>query len=428
MAPVAFAAGFCRRWMQKTGIAQKGLPMDIVKACVSCHHPLTAPTLDLGDLPLCNRFTDRNAVTPTHKLSVSDCPSCGLVQAVEVAPVDAIVPRLPWIRYNEPEGHLDKVAQTLMLRSDRNTPKTALGVGPFDEPLLARLQNLGCEVERLNLIGDAAPGVGGVGYPYLETMQARLRPEFIGQATSSLADIVVCRYLIEHSHEPVASLAALTQLLEPNGVLLIEVPDSEKFLRALDYCFLWEEHISYFVERTAKALAAQAGLRVERFHRFEGQLEDALVLILRRGEVEPLGTASPEDREVFKRYRTSFASRREAYRSRVASLAAKGKVALIGMGHQSIMFLSALGLHPYISLFVDDSPQKQGLRVPGTTTAIIPSADIVGRSDISACLLAISPRAEITVRAKLKPLSKKGTEILPIYAGIEGKKRLLEAL
>lgn len=406
--------------------------MDIVKTCVSCHHPLTEPTLDLGELPLCNRFNDIQTPVPRHKLSVGDCPTCGLVQAVEAAPADAIVPRLPWIRYNEPEGHLDTVARTLMSPSDRDLPKTAMGVGPFDEPLLARLKGLGCEVERLNLIADAAPNAApdakGIRYPYLETMQARLRPGFIGQATSSTADIVLCRYLIEHSHDPVASLATLTQLLKPNGALLIEVPDSDKFLRALDYCFLWEEHICYFVERTVKALATQAGLRVEQFLRFEGQLEDALVLILRRSHAEPAAAASPADLEVFRRYRASFASRREMYRSRLSSLAAKGKVALIGMGHQSIMFLNALALQPFISFFVDDSPQKQGLCVPGTTTAIVPSGNIVGRSDISACLLAISPRAEIDVREKLQPLSQKGCEILPIYAGIEGKKRLLDAL
>lgn len=402
--------------------------MDTITTCVSCHHHLTQPRLNLGELPLCNRFTNCDALGATYKLSLTDCPSCGLIQVVEVAPVDAVVPRVPWIRYNEPEAHLDTVAGLLMAPSNGERPKTALGIGPFDEPLLDRLKSLGCDVEALNLVDAAEPAAGGEFYPYLETMQARLRPEFMARYKPSAADIVSCRYLVEHSHNPVASLIALKRLLTPNGALLIEVPDSEKFLRSLDYCFLWEEHICYFIETTIKGLVSRAGLCVDRFLRFEGQLEDALVLVLRPDDDDSAPGASAAEREIFRRFQASFGARREAYRSRVASLAARGKVALIGMGHQSIMFLNAFGLESFISLFVDDYPQKQGLCVPGTTTAIIPSAKIIGRSDISACLLAVSPRADAAVRERLKALAARGTEILPIYAGIEGKKRLLDAL
>lgn len=398
--------------------------MTITNFCMSCRNSLSGPLLELGELPPCNRFVEVPKAIDKHTLTVTACPSCGLVQLIDLAPVSMVVPRLPWIRYNEPESHLDDVAKALV-GSFRQRPRNVLGVGPFDAPLLTRLESLGCRRNQLDLTAGVRPQIDGPAYPYLETIQACLRPTAVSQLKAQRADIVVCRYLIEHSHDPIASLAALQLLMTPDGVLLIEVPDSGKFLSALDYCFLWEEHVSYFVEPTIKRLVMQAGFEVEAFLRYEGQLEDALVMILRRSDARALEAAMPvADMTIFERYRSEFPARYDAYRARLRALAEKGKVALVGMGHQSIMFINAFDLQPFISLLVDDDPNKQGYCAPGTQVPIIPSSILAERSDIAACLLAVSPRVEPIVRQKLRGLSGRGAEIYPIYAGAPGKKLL----
>ncbi len=99
-------------------------------------------------------------------------------------------------------------------------------------------------------------------YPYLESWQASLNAPRLAGIASRMGtfDVVSCRYIIEHSPEPVACARALRALLSPNGLLLIEVPDSSKFLAARDYCFLWEEHSCYFVEETLAAACRNGGL------------------------------------------------------------------------------------------------------------------------------------------------------------------------
>ena len=111
---------------------------------------------------------------------------------------------------------------------------------------------------------DAATSPGR--YPYLESWQASLNARRLTEIAARRGnfDIVSCRYIIEHSPEPVVALAALKSLLNRDGLLLIEVPDSSTFLAARDYCFLWEEHSCYFVEETLGRLAETAGFRVRR--------------------------------------------------------------------------------------------------------------------------------------------------------------------
>lgn len=390
--------------------------------CLSCRHSLAGPILDLGELPACNRFSKVPSVADSHRMTVTACPSCGLVQLLDPAPAEMIVPRVPWIRYNEPEAHLDDVAKEL-LGLFRETPRTALGVGPFDAPLLTRLESLSLTATSVDLLAGLPAQGYPPAFPYLETIQSHIRPATFAHAERSRADIVLCRYLLEHSHDPLASLAALRRLMTPEGVLLIEVPDSSKFLAALDYCFLWEEHVCYFVESTIKSMAVQAGFEVAALLRYEGQLEDALVMILRQPGASMPTTAIPvADLSAFQAYQSLFPARRDAYRMRLQDLSNEGKVALIGIGHQSIMFVNEFGLQPFISFLVDDDPNKLGCFAPGTSQRIVSSSSVVDRTDIAACLLAVSPRVEPKVRGKLRGLIDQGAKIYPIYAGAQGKK------
>ena len=191
-------------------------------------------------------------------LDIVECETCQLIQLREAPPIDALVPQLPWIRYREPEGHLDALVEALL--AFRPEARTALGTGPFEQPLLSRLAARGLATAALEL--DAAPAEGR--YPYLESWQASLNAPHLADiaARRGTFDVVSCRYIVEHSPDPVAALIALKSLLGPDGLLLIEVPDSSKFLAARDYCFLWEEHSCYFVEDTLRRLAERAGYRV----------------------------------------------------------------------------------------------------------------------------------------------------------------------
>ncbi|WP_315782729.1 class I SAM-dependent methyltransferase [Bradyrhizobium sp. SZCCHNPS1003] len=385
--------------------------------CRLCGQPISTQALPLGELPVCNRFARENHVQLRITLDIVACDTCQLVQLHEPPPPDVLVPEVPWIRYREPEGHLDALVGELLSLKPRAC--TALGTGPFEGPLLGRLQARGLTASALALGVDGAPGR----YPYLETWQATLRAERLAAEAAQLGtfDIVSCRYILEHTPEPVQALQALKVLLNPDGLLLIEVPDSSKFLAARDYCFLWEEHSCYFVEDTLRRLAEVSGYRVLALLRYPGALEDALVVVLTPadGPAPPVAPRGPSS--LFQAYRDNFAATRAQLRSKLMALAGpdRDRIALFGIGHHAIMFVNAFGLADLIAVAVDDDADKAGFFPPGLHTPVVGSQRLLDDERIRLCLFAVAPHIEGKVREKLAPLAARGVEFRSIYAALD---------
>ncbi|MCG2586658.1 methyltransferase domain-containing protein [Massilia sp. TS11] len=362
-------------------------------ACLLCDSDLSqAPALALGPLPPCNRFGEAGA--ERQPLTAVQCPHCALVQLAQLPPLDWLRPRHAWIRYNEPSAHLPAVAARL--RAHCAPATRVLGVGPFEGPLHAALD---WATERASV---AAPGDG-----YLEAWQARLNAPGAGQA-----ELVTCRYLLEHSHDPRAALRGLASLLAPDGRLYLEVPDSSKFLAAGDISFLWEEHSCYFTEATLRRLAAAAGLTVQALWRYPGALEDALCVLLAPGAA----TAAAEDPEEFSRfgaYRAAYPVQRAAY----AQALAGQRCAVFGAGHQAILFIHAFGLSEQIAYVVDDAPDKAGSTIPGSTIPILPSASLAADSALDICLLAIGPAVIDKLAHVFDPLRARGVRVHTLFPG-----------
>jgi hypothetical protein len=384
-----------------------------------CAREFGRPPLALGRLPVCNRFTTSGDAGAGIDLDVVECSACQLIQLREVAPPEVLAPQVPWIRYREPEGHLDAlVGELLALRPHA---RTAIGTGPFEQPLLSRLDARGLATQALAL--DVALAEGR--HPYLESWQASLNDARLA-ATAAQAgtfDIVSCRYIVEHSPKPVDALVALERLLSPDGLLLIEVPDSSKFLAAHDYCFLWEEHASYFVEDTLRRLAETAGYRVLALLRYPGALEDALVLVLQATDY-PKSPSSPAvlgPSGLFQAYRDGFGSARDSLRAKLAEAAGpdRNRVALFGIGHHAIMFVNAFGLAHDIALAVDDDKDKAGFFPPGFRVPVVGSERLLADERFRLCLFAVAPHIEGKVRDKLAPLAARGVEFRSIYAALD---------
>lgn len=273
---------------------------------------------------------------------------------------------------------------------------------------------------QLDLLSECA-GAAPAGFPYLETLQACLRPGPLADVAKRYgrANLVLLRYLLEHSRDPVASLEGLKSLISPGGSLLIEVPDAAGFLARGDYSFIWEEHICYFTENTLKRLAKQAGYQVKALFRFEGALEDALVAVLQPDAVADLSSDGAGDpTELFSSYCSGLPRAAAGCRTKLQSLVDAGsRIALFGVGHQAIMFLNALRLQPFIAMMVDDNPNKQGYFPPGSNAAVVTSAVMLADPSIDVCLLAVNPRSVPKVEERLRPFIERGGRFYSIYTG-----------
>jgi SAM-dependent methyltransferase len=386
--------------------------------CRLCRHAINAASLSFGRLPVCNRFERAANVGTMADIDVVECEICQLIQLRETPPIDVLTPRLPWIRYREPEGHLDAMADAVLDLHPQ--ARRALGAGPFEQPLLARLSARGLSTAALAL--DIAPAQGR--YPYLETWQAGLNPQRLAATAVRLGtfDLVSCRYIVEHTQAPVSALEALKLLLSPDGLLLIEVPDSSKFLAARDYSFLWEEHSCYFVEDSLHRLAETAGFRVRKLLRYPGALEDALVAVLQVTDASSETTGRISGSSIFfQSYRDHFGRTRKLLRNRLAAAAgpARDGVALFGIGHHAIMFANAFDVADLIALAVDDDPDKAGFFPPGFRVPVVGSPALLENARITTCLFAVATHVQAKVQVRLAPLAARGVKFRSIYAALE---------
>jgi Methyltransferase domain/C-methyltransferase C-terminal domain len=390
--------------------------------CRLCSEPLTEHGLSVRQIPVCNRFTAVKEAAERHDLRLDQCPRCQLIQLREAPAINTVMPKLSWIKYREPEGHLDSIVDHLLSRSCAKA-STAFGVGPFDQPLLDRLAQRGLS----SLALDTRPPQTDEGFPYLETWQLGLNAVSLAEiaGVQGKADIVSCRYLLEHCHDPLGALQGMRQLLSAEGVLIIEVPDSTKFLSAHDYSFIWEEHISYFIESTLRLLATRAGFEVVDLYRYPGELEDALVAVVRlsaKMDAADVPERGLSQSDLFRSYVSSLQAARAIVQSSVAAAAGPSRdgVAVFGIGHQAVMFVNLFSLSKYVAAAVDDDPNKSGYFPPGFGVPVIPSQALLQDDRIRTCLLAVPPGIEHNIRGKLATLVARGVQFHSIFAGVPG--------
>src|SRR5271155_5799449 len=115
-----------------------------MKTCHLCIAPLVATLVDFGRQPICNRFP-KTAREPeaTFPMLMEQCQACGLVQTTQPVPATELRPLVDWITYNEPEGHLDKVADKVAALPELTRASVFGGISFKDDTLLSRMRERG---------------------------------------------------------------------------------------------------------------------------------------------------------------------------------------------------------------------------------------------------------------------------------------------
>jgi C-methyltransferase C-terminal domain/Putative zinc binding domain/Methyltransferase domain len=375
--------------------------------CLGCAARELALLIDFGLQPPSNRF-ERPGEPPVerHPLKVEQCCACGLVQLADPMPPAMAKSRFEWLTYNEPEGHLDDLVSRL--RGLVNADSRIVGVSYKDDTTLARFNRVGyANTYRYQ------PGPDfGINDPCagLETLQGELTQSSL----SGKADLLVARHILEHAHSPERFIGALRKLTKPGGYMVFEVPEASKFIRACDYSFLWEEHISYFTRATLATALTHGGVSMHEVHAFPYAFEDSLIAVVRNAPPAsvPRGADMLQEGEAFGRRHADISA---GWRERLGVWRRAGKrVAIFGAGHLAAKFVNLLGLADLIDCVIDDNANKQALLMPGSRLPIRGSGSLVpGKVDV--CLLSLSPESEQKVRAKYATYLRQGGEFHSIF-------------
>lgn len=386
--------------------------------CLSCDARV-AVLLDFGPQPPSNRFErPQDAPSERHPLAVAQCQGCGLIQLTEPMPPSMVKSRFEWLAYNEPEGHLDDLVARLRALPGVGREARIAGLTYKDDSTLARFNRLGyANTYRYDPASDLGITDRCAG---LESLQAAFNAASAGRLADRYgrADLVLARHILEHAHRPKAFVQALKKLAKPGGYVVFEVPDATKFVRACDYSFIWEEHVTYLSRPTLASLLEQGGIVLQDAHVYPYPLEDSLIAVVRNAA--PATPSAPRAPAALlddgRRFAARYAETRTKLQSLLGDWRSRGRhVAVFGAGHLAAKFINLLGLESLVEYVVDDNPEKQALLMPGSRLPIRGS-DIVLSGAVDLCLLSLNPESEQKVRAKYASYLERGGQFSSIFA------------
>jgi hypothetical protein len=261
-------------------------PLDTDRStCIACRQTAVRQLADFGPQPVGHHFLESpEAQAGFHPMVLGQCDSCGLAQLIQPIPPEKLVPRVDWIRYNEPEAHLDQLVDSLAGLPGLSPTSRLLGITYKEDTSLRRFQERGFHnTSRLDMVEDLGITNLCAGVEYV---QQRLTPELVPHLRQrhGTPDLILVRHVIEHTHDTAAFLETFRQWVAPNGYVVFELPDCARGFDRLDYTTFWEDHSLYFVEGTFRSTLEHHGLCVVDFQRYPGRYEHCLIAITQPAE------------------------------------------------------------------------------------------------------------------------------------------------
>lgn len=382
-------------------------------SCRNCQRQSVAPILDFGHQPVSSRF-GRTPMIPgdLHPLTLGQCESCSTLQLIHSFPTEVLRPDRPML-YREPERHLDDVIADILNLNTGRSAHTAFGLTYKDASALDRLRTKG-----FHKTWHPVPADFGITEPFanIETVQAHVTPESMVRMRRDHgnADILVARHILEHCDDPLRFLAGVSEIMEPEAILVVEVPDCTKSLCLQDYAMVWEEHTLYFTPATVRSLFAAAGFEILSLRIHPCPFEDLVVAIAQKTD-KPSATDAPsrDELDLARKYADYFPVWTDKIRQWLAQ--ATQPRCLFGAGHLTAAFVNYHRVAEFFEFVVDDNDWKTGNLLPGTALPILPSSRLIGMSG-GTCFLGVSPELESRIREQNAPFLRSGGSMASLLA------------
>lgn len=377
--------------------------------------------LNFGHQPPSNRFeVAGHAESDRHPLIVGQCQACALVQLVDPMPTEMVASRFDWLTYNEPESHLDRTVDKLgKLLGGAHASANIQGLTYKDESTLRRFKARGSqrcvEVDLPRLVDADIPRTA------IERIQDLVSVDNCQRAAKEFgrADLLIVRHVLEHAHRPREFIDALREMVAPGGLVVFEVPDSSRFLDSGDVCFFWEEHVTYFTESTLGRFIASAGRSLEALWVEPYPMENSLIAVVRLDDSAVRAVADAQlaaDLAKVRELTRQHMQLAERCRTILQKYRDEGRrVYGFGAGHLAAKFVNLNDVGDLLEGVIDDSPDKQGLRMPGSGLPIVGS-DVLESGGADLCLLSLSPESEARVVAARSDYLEAGGEMRSMFS------------
>ncbi len=204
-----------------------------------------------------------------------------------------------------------------------------------------------------------------------------IRDFFSEEYTDKDADFVACKMTLEHIQTPYEFIeTAILVARRPNGVVFIQVPESQRIISDCAFEDIYYEHCSYFTSGSLSRLFENLGFDVINSEITYG---DQYLTVEARPAERAQSSARDrttadlaEIRALVKSFPARFAARVNEWEEKLNSWARSGKKVVIwGSGSKGVSFLATVPGADIVAHAVDINPYRRGYFMPCTAQRIL---------------------------------------------------------
>lgn len=353
-----------------------------VKRCRCCGGENLSPVLDLGQMPLANSFHGGAGDCPRFPLALMVCADCHHGQTSVAVPRERLFTDYPYLSgvsktFREHCAGLVGVAKGLVPGVDR--PRV-LDVACNDGLLLSLFREVGCDVFGVDPATNLERFTRDIGVPVAHVFWTA---RFAAQLAWKF-DLITAQNVLAHVDDPCDFLTGCALALADGGAVIIEVPWFMELLLRNEFDTIYHEHLSYFLAHSFARLVDRTPLHIADVYRVPVHGGSLRFTLRKRGcaatprcfplndflQTERLNGVG--DSLAHERFRGRVAGNRAQLLGLLNGMRARGeKVVGFGASAKGTVAVNHFGLN--LDYVVDDTPTKQGKRVPGTDTPVVPA-------------------------------------------------------
>ena len=314
------------------------------------------PKLALTPTPIANEyaeFPDEGA--QKYPMELSECSVCGHVQQRFV--IDCLFEDYKYATPQTVTRHLVPSAQAL--KETYPNAKTVLEIGSNNGTYLKVLRELGFEATGID---PAATGEGNI----REFFNLRWAEWYLRE--KGKFDLIVANNVFAHIDDLQDVFRGIDRIMKDDGALVFEVQYFHELVAAGTFDMLYFEHMDCHTLAPLSKFLRRMGMRMTH-HEFIPTHGGSIRVTARKTGNEISYWEAKTDWE-------KFAKKIESRKASIIERLAGRKVVLLGAAAKVTTLIHHCGIADNILYACDDTPQKQGLYIPGTSIQIKPTSEL----------------------------------------------------
>jgi hypothetical protein len=368
--------------------------------------------LSLGEMPLANSFLADPSEFDTEKrfpLEVYFCEDCTLVQLLDVIDPEVLFSNYVYVSGTSEttRAHYRRYAEAVVELLGLGPADLVVEVASNDGSLLEEFRRRGVRVLGVEPARNIAEQANRHGIPTLDRFFNSALARELRQSNGA-ARAVLANNVLAHVDEPVDFLAGCRELIDDDGLVIVEVPHLKELILNLEYDTIYHEHLCYFSAAALLRLAEAAGLTIVRMDRVPVHGGSLRIYAGRAGRGRQTGAdaleLAREERQLglndyarYERFAGEVAGNRRRLLDLLESLRAQGRtLAGYGAPAKGNTLLNYCGIDTRLLPFtVDRNPWKVGRYTPGMHIPVLPVAALEERRPDYALILPWNIAGEI---------------------------------